>query len=106
MRRTLVLLVVMCLGHVLLISAQVQSRSGLPVLEATAFGAYARIQAFSAGVADSVKSLWTNYFALRGAARENAALRERILYLEGQTQQQQAAVAQARALEDALHLRE
>jgi rod shape-determining protein MreC len=106
MRRTLVLLVVMCLGHVLLISAQVQSRSGLPVLEAGAFGAYARIQAFSAAVADGVSGLWTNYFALRGAARENAALRERILYLEGQNQQQQAVASQARALEEALHLRD
>ena len=74
-RRTLVLLVVICLGHVLLISAQVQSRSGLPVIEAVAFGAFARVQAVTAGVADGVSGLWTNYFALRGAARENEQLR-------------------------------
>jgi rod shape-determining protein MreC len=106
MRRTLSLLTVMCLGHVLLISAQVQSRSGLPVLESAAFGLFAQIQRAIAGVSDGGRSLWTHYFALRGAAKENAALRERVLSLEGQLQEQQALAARARALEDTLGLKQ
>src|SRR5580765_6759734 len=105
-RRTLTLFVVVCLGHVLLISAQVQSKSGLPVIEAAAFGVFAGAQRVTAGVADTISGGWTNYFALRGAARENAALRQRILDLEGALQQQQALVGRTRSLEDALGLKQ
>jgi rod shape-determining protein MreC len=103
-RRTLSLLIVICLGHVLLISAQVQSKSGLPVVETLAFDIFARTQALLAGITDAGHSLWTNYFALRGAARESAALRTRILDLETALQQQQAIAGRTRALEDALAL--
>src|SRR5262245_24695494 len=106
MRRTLSLLTVMCLGHVLLISAQVQSRSGMPVLESAAFGLFAQVQAMITGVADGGRSLWTNYFALRRAASENAALRERVLALEGQLQEQEALAGRAKALEDTLGLKQ
>ncbi len=105
-RRTVVLLIVICLGHVLLISAQVQSRSGLPVLEAVAFGAFARVQQFTAGLADGVGGLWTNYFALRGAARDNEQLKQRILDLEGKLQQQQAIASRAQSLEALLAMRQ
>ena len=43
-RRTGVLLFVVIIGHVILISAQVQSKSGVPVLEAVTFGVFARVQ--------------------------------------------------------------
>jgi rod shape-determining protein MreC len=105
-RRTFVLLIVICLGQVLLISAQVQSRSGLPVLESVAFGTFARVQQLTAGFADGASGLWTNYFALRGAARENQQLRGRILDLEGQLQGQQAMASQTRALEALLGMRQ
>ena len=105
-RRTLVLLLVICLGHVLLISAQVQSRSGLPVIETVAFDAFARIQGGTAFLADGVSGLWNNYFALRGAARENQQLRQQVLDLQGRLQAQDAEVARTRALEEALALRD
>lgn len=106
MRRTLSLLTIICLGHVLLISAQVQSRSGVPVLESAAFGAFSEAQRGLTAVADFGRGLWTNYFALRGAARENDALRLRILELEGQVQEQQALAGRARVLEATLGLRQ
>ena len=105
MRRTLSLLTVICLGHVLLISAQVQSRSGVPVLESAAFGLFSEAQRGLTSVSDVGRSLWDNYFALRGAARDNEALRRRILELEGQLQEQQALASRAQALEEALALR-
>lgn len=105
-RRTLTLFVAVCLGHVLLISAQVQSRSGLPVIESVAFGTFAGVQRLTTGLADAVSGGWTNYFALRGAARENAALKQHVLDLEVTIQQQQALVARTRALEQALALKQ
>jgi rod shape-determining protein MreC len=104
-RRTLTLFVAVCLAHVLLISAQVQSKSGLPVIETVAFGAFAGVQRLTTGFGDAIGGGWTNYFALRGAARENAALKQRVLDLEGALQQQEALVTRTRSLEDALGLK-
>jgi rod shape-determining protein MreC len=104
--RTFALLLILSLGHVLLISAQVQSKSGIPVLESVSFGVFAGVQKFTTGIADWVTSLWTNYFALRGVGRENAELRARILELEGASQQQEAATRRLRDLEDALGLKQ
>jgi rod shape-determining protein MreC len=106
MRRTLSLLTVICLGHVLLISAQVQSRSGVPVLESAAFGAFSETQRGLTAVSDIGRNIWGNYFALRGAAEENEALKRRILELEGQVQEQQALAGRARVLEETLGLRQ
>ncbi len=106
LRRPLALLVAICLVHVLLISSQVQSRSGMPVLESVAFGALARVQGAVAGLADAVRSTWSQYFALRGVERDNAALRQRVLELEGQLQAERARASSARALEEALRLQQ
>jgi rod shape-determining protein MreC len=104
--RTLALLMVLCLGHVLLISAQVQSRSGIPVLEEVSFGTVAAVQRFTAGIADGVSSLWTRYFALAGVEKSNVELRARVVELEGQIQQQQAATRRLRDLEEVLGLKQ
>jgi rod shape-determining protein MreC len=103
-RRTLHLLLILSLGHVLLISAQVQSKSGVPVLEAAAFGTFAGIQTAASGVADTGRSFWSTYLGLRGAARENEDLRRRVLELEGQVQEQEARLVEIEALRAALAL--
>jgi rod shape-determining protein MreC len=105
-RRTVYLLVVISVGQVLLISAQVQSRSGLPLLEALAVGAFSRVQRATAWVADGGHNLWSHYFALRGAAIQNEELRQRIIELEGQIQGQLAAVSRTQTLESALGLKQ
>jgi len=105
-RRTLSLLAVLSLGHVLLISAQVQSRSGLPLVEAVAFDAYAKAQRGLAVVADWVRGTWSHYLALRGVAAENEALRRQVLELQGLLQEEQAVANSARALEEALKLQQ
>jgi rod shape-determining protein MreC len=103
-RGTFSLLLIMSLGHVLLISAQVQSKSGLPLIEAAAFGIFSRFQQTTTGVSDGVRSGWTKYFALRGVERDNEQLRNRIIELEAQLQQEQAQAAKTRSLEEALNL--
>jgi rod shape-determining protein MreC len=104
-RRTTYLFLAITVGHVLLISAQVQSKSGLPVLQTVAFGAFAKVQQSLAVTTDAGRSVWKNYFALRGAARENAALKLRNLELETQLQQVQALAAGTHALEETLGLK-
>jgi rod shape-determining protein MreC len=103
-RRTVSLLLLLCLGHVLLISAQVPSRTGSSVLGAATFGTVARLQGGIAGVTGGVRGFWSHYFALSGASRENDALRARMLELEGQLQGERARAARVEALEAALNL--
>jgi len=105
-RQTFTLLIVTCIGHVLLVSAQVQSKSGLPVIQAAAFGTFARVQGLTGGVADTVQSIWNHYFALRGAAIENETLHRRILDLEADLQRQRALAGRAQSLEDTLGLKQ
>ena len=72
-RRLLVLLVAVTIGHVLLISSQVQSRRGLPVIQEVSFGLFAGIQRATSALADGGTGIWRHYFALRGVAVENLA---------------------------------
>jgi rod shape-determining protein MreC len=99
------LFVLISVGHVLLISAQVQSKSGIPVLQAIAFGAFARFQGATSGAADAGRGFWSNYVAVSGAARENDALKRQILDLEAELQRQRALAARAQSLEEALGLK-
>jgi rod shape-determining protein MreC len=105
-RRTLTLFVVLCLGHVLLISAQVQSGQGRSVLHASAFGAVAAVQGGSTAVTHGVRGFWSHYIALIGASRENEQLRARLLSLEGELQAERARSAAVIALEQALKLQQ
>jgi len=103
-RRTVTLLVVLCLGHVLLISAQVPVKSGSSALHGAAFGTLARFQRTLAAVTDGIGGLWSHYFGLRNAARENDQLRQQVLDLEGQLAAERARGAQVTSLEEALAL--
>ncbi len=105
-RRTVYLFLALCLGHVLLISAQVQSRSGLPLAETVAFGGFAKVQEGLAAASDGVTGIWSGYLALHGVAADNTVLRRRVLDLEGQLQQAQAEASRARGLESALKLQQ
>jgi rod shape-determining protein MreC len=104
-RRTLALLVTLCVGQVLLISAQVQSREGLPVIQVVAFDAFARVQRITGGITNGIGSIWGQYFGLRGAARENVELRQQVLDMAAELQQQRAIAAQTRSLEELLGLK-
>ena len=105
-RRTAFLLLALSLGHVLLISAQVQSSSGLPVMQTVAFDLFGKVQQGVAAVADAGGSVWSNYFALRGAVRENEALHRQLLEIQVELQQAQALASQTSALERALALKQ
>jgi rod shape-determining protein MreC len=104
-RRTLTLLAVLCLGHVLLISSQVPAASGKSALDAAAFGSVARVQSTVGGFTGGIRGMWSHYIALGSASRENEALRTKVLELEGQLEGERARGARVDSLEDALNLK-
>lgn len=93
------------IGHVILISAQVQSKSGVRVLEAVTFGVFSRIQHGAAGVVGGARDVWGNYVGLRGARAENEALRARVAELEVRLQEQRALAAETVRLKQLLELK-
>jgi rod shape-determining protein MreC len=105
-RRTLSLLLVISVGHVLLISVQVQSKSGLPLLESASFDVFSGAQHGSSSLADGVVSIWRRYLALGGVARQNEALQAQVVELEGVLASERAVAGQERGLESLLHFRQ
>ncbi len=104
-RRTGYLFLIVMLGHVILISAQVQDRGGARLLSAVTFGLVSRIQLATAGGVDKVRGLWHGYVWLQGARAENEHLRRQVVELGGQLEEQRARASQVAMLEEALNLR-
>jgi len=93
------------LGHILLISAQVNTRSGVPVLEHFAFGIMSEVQRGVSAVVSGVHGAWDGYVALRHAREENDDLKRRLAAAEIQVQEQRALADRARGLAELLDLR-
>ena len=94
------------LFHVILISAQVNSRNGVPVLETVTFGVFAEAQrGLSTGIL-GVRRIWGKYVWLRGVQAENAELRRQLEAVQVQYQERRALADRARSLEDLLALRD
>ena len=60
-----VLLGAAILLHVVLISAQVNTASGLPMLQVVTFGSFSEVQRGTMATVDGVRDLWSGYIALR-----------------------------------------
>lgn len=100
------LLLAVVVGHLILISAQVNSPAGVPLLQAAAFAAYAEAQRATSAVIGAVGRLWSDYIALRNVRIENDALKEQNASLQVRIQQQQALAERAEALRRLLDLRD
>jgi rod shape-determining protein MreC len=94
------------LGHVLLISAQVNSRSGLPVLEALTFGVFSEIQRVVTSAVGGVRHVWHGYVGLRAVRTENESLKRQLAEAQITLQEQRALADRARGLERLLELRD
>jgi len=94
------------LGHVLLISAQVNSRSGVPILESVTFGVFAEVQRIFTTVTGGARRVWTGYIGLRHVNAENEALRQQLADAQVSLQQQRALADRARGLQQLLDLRD
>ena len=93
------------LGHVILISAQVNSKSGVPVLVSVPFGVFAEIQRGSSSGFSSLRNVWNRYIGLRHVEAENASLRRELDEVKVQFQERRALADRARGLEALLDLR-
>ena len=105
-RRSGYLFLAVIVGHVILISAQVNARSGVPVLESVTFGVLAEAQrGLSTGVS-GIRRVWNRYLWLRGVEAQNADLRRQLDEMGVQYQQQRALADRATHLEQMLTLRD
>ncbi|OFV90396.1 MAG: rod shape-determining protein MreC [Acidobacteria bacterium RIFCSPLOWO2_02_FULL_64_15] len=94
------------LGHILLISAQVNSRSGVPVLEAVTFGMLAEVQRGLAAGVSGIRQVWVGYVGLQGVRTENEALKRQLEAAQVEAQRQRALADRTRSLEQLLDLRD
>src|SRR5688572_27238729 len=90
------LFVAVMLGHILLISAQVNSRAGVPVLEVVTFGAFSEVQRAAAGITGGVRNAWNGYIGLRHVRSENEQLKRQLEQLQVQFQHERAKAQRAR----------
>jgi rod shape-determining protein MreC len=93
------------LGHIILISAQVNARSGVPMLEVVTFGAFAEVQRAASAVFGTLSSGWGGYVGLRQVKSENEILKQELAAAQIQMQEQRALSDRTRNLERLLELR-
>jgi rod shape-determining protein MreC len=105
-QRTGYLFIAVMLGHVILISAQVNTRRGVPVLQVITFGLFAEVQRMSSAMVSSVRGGWTNYVSLRDVNAENEALKRQLAEAQVQLQEQRALAERSRGLLATLGLRD
>src|SRR5262245_58247958 len=93
-------------GHIVLISAQVSSSRGVPILEAVTFGVLAEVQrGVSTGVS-GLRGAWTGYLGLRNVKAENESLKRQLADALVELQQQRALADRSRGFERLLGLRQ
>jgi len=94
------------LGHIILISAQVNSRTGVPVLEQVTFGIFSEIQRGMSTGFNSVRRVWSGYIGLRHVKQENDDLKKQLADSQIALQAHRALADRARGLEKLLELRD
>ena len=104
-QRTGYLFLAVLLGHVILISAQVNSKSGVPVLETAVFGVFAEVQRGTSAIVSGLSRVWSGYVGLRSVGAENDVLRRRLAETEIALQEQRALADRSRGFEQLLELR-
>jgi rod shape-determining protein MreC len=92
-------------GHIVLISAQVNTDRGIPVIEAITFGAFAEVQRGVSSAMGGVRTWWGDYLALQTVRGDNERLQQEVSRLQIALQQERALAQQSRTLERLLDLR-
>ncbi len=94
------------LGHILLISAQVQSSKGVPVLESVTFGVFSEVQRALSGGVSGIRHAWGGYVGLRNLKAENEELKRQLAAAQVAGQEQRALADRARGFQKLLELRD
>ena len=104
-KRTGYLFLAVMVAQVILVSAQVQTKGGVRVLQAVTFELFSRVQFGTASALNLVRHGWSDYVALRGVKAENDALRRRVADLEVKLQQEHALAARSQQLQALMDLK-
>lgn len=92
--------------HVGIISAQVNTATGVPLLESFTFGAFSEVQRMTTNGVDGVRLFWNRYLALRDVEAENRELRRSMQDLQVQLQEERALAQRTETLRRLLELRD
>ena len=101
-----VLLGAAILLHVVLISAQVNTASGLPILQVATFGSFSELQRATTASIGGVRGMWSGYIALQQVEEENARLKHELQAMQVSLQQERAEAQRTDNLRQLLELRE
>ncbi len=80
-RQSVVILAGLVVFHLLLISIQIPRGADKSLFEKSVFFVYSPLQRAAVGAVRNVRSVWKDYFDLRGAHKENRELKERLFFL-------------------------
>jgi rod shape-determining protein MreC len=100
------LFIAVMLGHVLLISTQVNSTRGVPVLESVTFGIFSEVQRTLSGGLSGIRRAWNGYVGLRRLKVENDELKRQLDAAQVAAQELRALADRTRGLEKLLELRQ
>ena len=92
-------------GHIILISTQINSDRGILVIETVTFGVFAEVQRGTSSVVSGVRTWWGDYVALQTVRDDNIRLRQELSRMQIALQQERAMAQQSRTLEELLGLR-
>ena len=104
-KRTGYLFLAVMMAQVILVSAQVQTKSGVRALQAISFEVFSRVEFGTASLVNGVSNVWGNYIGLRGVRAENEALKRRVAELEVALQQEHALAARSQELQRLMDLK-
>src|SRR5688500_13476288 len=104
-QRTGWLFAAVVVSHIILISAQVTTKRGVPVLQEVTFGAFAEMQRAATTAFGSAREGWQNYFALQQIRQENEQLKQEVTKLRISLEQERNIAQQSRTLQQLLDLR-
>jgi rod shape-determining protein MreC len=104
-KQTGYLFLAIMMAQVILVSAQVQTKTGVKVLHAVTLELFSRVQFGTTAVLSTARNGWGNYVALRGVRVQNQALQQRVADLEVRLQQEHALAARSQQLQALMDLK-
>ncbi|MBP1634563.1 MAG: mreC [Acidobacteria bacterium] len=99
------LFLAVAVGHIVLISAQVNTRSGVPVLQTVVFGALAEVQRATSGAVRVARGGWDGYVHLSRVQADNERLQQEVADLRVQLQLARAEAGRTAEMRTLLDLR-
>lgn len=104
-RRTGYLFLAVIVGHVVLISTQVTTKRGVPMLEDVVFGVFSQVQRAANALTMSVRTSWQDYFALQQVRVENEGLKRQLGEMQIRLQEERSLAQQSQMLQKLLTLK-